>query len=254
MQLNYECQGSGDPVILIHGLFGDLDNLKSISRSLTDSYTVVNLDVRNHGQSPHCDAMSYAAMAEDVIAIADEQGFAKFHLLGHSMGGKIAMEIALRYPSRVRSLIVADIAPVVYDARNSSILDALCSIDVDSLNSRQEADEQLAKSIETKGVRQFLLKNLRKNNDKWFWRFNLSGLQSNYTTLSGEPTGEGQYIGPVLFIRGEKSDYVTSEHTDAIAQRFPAARPETIDGTGHWLHAEKPKEFNQLVSDFLDQH
>lgn len=253
MQLNYESQGSGDPIILIHGLFGDLDNLKSISRSLTDSYTVVNLDVRNHGQSPHCEEMSYAAMAEDVIAIADEQGFDKFHLLGHSMGGKIAMEIALRYPSRVRSLIVADIAPVAYDARHSSILDALCSINVASLNSRQEADEQLAQSIETKGVRQFLLKNLRKDNDQWFWRFNLKGLQDNYTTLIGEPTREGQYTGPVLFIRGEKSDYVTSEHTDAIAQRFPAARPETIAGAGHWLHAEKSKEFNQLVSGFLDQ-
>lgn len=254
MQLNYERQGSGEPVILIHGLFGDLDNLKSISRSLADSYTVVNLDVRNHGQSPHCDEMSYAAMAQDVITIADEEGFDKFHLLGHSMGGKIAMEIALRYPSRVRSLIVADIAPVAYDARHSSILDALCSIDVDNLSSRQEADDQLAKSIETKGVRQFLLKNLRKDNDNWFWRFNLKGLQANYSTLIGEPTSEGQYTGPVLFIRGEKSDYVTTDHRDAIAQRFPSARPQTIKGTGHWLHAEKPQEFNQLVGDFLGQH
>ncbi|RUO31515.1 alpha/beta hydrolase [Aliidiomarina sedimenti] len=254
MQLNYERSGSGEPVILIHGLFGDLDNLKSISRSLTEHYSVINLDVRNHGQSPHTSAMSYADMAEDVIAIADAEGLDQFHLLGHSMGGKIAMEIALRYPSRVRSLIVADIAPVAYDARHSSILDALCAIDVDALSSRQQADSELAKSIESKGVRQFLLKNLRKEDDRWYWRFNLKALQDNYQTLIGEPTRDGQYTGPVLFIRGELSDYVQQSHSDAIGSRFPNARPQTIAGTGHWLHAEQPAKFNQLVSDFLEQH
>lgn len=254
MQLNYEQQGNGDPVILIHGLFGDLDNLKSISRSLSENYTVVNLDVRNHGQSPHCDDMSYEAMANDVIAIADKEGFDTFHLLGHSMGGKIAMEIALRHPRRVRSLIVADIAPVAYDARHSDIIDALSKIDVDSLEGRQQADDALAETIDTKGVRQFLLKNLRKDNDKWFWRFNLKGLQDNYASLIGAPTSAGQYTGPVLFIRGENSDYVTEAHRDEIAQRFPRARPHTIEGTGHWLHAEKPEEFNQQVSDFLAKH
>lgn len=258
MQLNYERQGDsskgGDPIILIHGLFGDLDNLKSISRSLADQYTVVNLDVRNHGQSPHCDSMDYADMASDVIAIADKEGFDRFHLLGHSMGGKIAMEIALRHPTRVRSLIVADIAPVAYDARHSSILDALCKIDTDTLKSRQDADQTLAETIETKGVRQFLLKNLRKDGDRWFWRFNLDGLRKNYESLIGAPTSDGQYNGPVLFIRGELSDYVTREHRDAIASRFPRAQPKTIEGTGHWLHAEKPSEFNQVVSDFLEQH
>lgn len=254
MQLNYERQGNGEPIILIHGLFGDLDNLKSISRSLTEQYTVINLDVRNHGQSPHCDAMSYTEMAADVINIAEKEGFDSFHLLGHSMGGKIAMEIALRYPSRVRSLIVADIAPVAYDARHSSIIDALSGIDVDALASRQHADEQLATSIETKGVRQFLLKNLRKDGDRWFWRFNLDALKANYESLIGAPTSDGQFTGPVLFIRGEKSDYVTQEHTQAIATRFPLAKPVTIEGTGHWLHAEKPSEFNLLVSDFLEQH
>ena len=254
MQLNYERQGDGEPIILIHGLFGDLDNLKSISRSLTDRYAVVNLDVRNHGQSPHCDSMSYTQMATDVMAIAEREGFDSFHLLGHSMGGKIAMEIALRYPSRVSSLIVADIAPVAYDARHSSIIEALSEIDVDALKSRQHADELLAARIKTKGVRQFLLKNLRKDGDRWFWRFNLDALRTNYDTLIGAPTSDGQYTGPVLFIRGEKSDYVTQEHTQAIANRFPLAKPVTIADTGHWLHAEKPHEFNQLVSDFLEQY
>ena len=254
MQLNFERQGEGDPIILIHGLFGDLDNLKSISRALTDSYTVINLDVRNHGQSPHCDAMNYTDMADDVVAIADAEGFASFHLLGHSMGGKIAMEIALRYPRRVRSLIVADIAPVAYDARHSSILDALSSISIERLASRAQADAQLAETIETKGVRQFLLKNLRKDGDNWFWRFNLAALRDNYQTLIGAPTSEGQYSGPVMFIRGENSDYVTEAHTHAIVSRFPRATPQTIKDTGHWLHAEKPTEFNQLVSDFLEQH
>lgn len=259
MQLNYEQRGSGEPVILIHGLFGDLDNLKSISRHLADNYTVVNLDVRNHGQSPHTDDMNYADMASDVIAIADAEGFDRFHLLGHSMGGKIAMEIALRYPSRVLSLIVADIAPVAYDARHSTIIEALTSIDTDALQSRQQADKQLAESIDSQGVRQFLLKNLRKDSDdngkeRWYWRFNLPALKANYTTLIGAPTSAGQYTGPTLFIRGAQSDYVTTEHRDAIVQRFPNAQPKTIEGAGHWLHAEKPTAFNQLVSGFLEQH
>lgn len=251
-QLNYQRTGDGEPIILIHGLFGDLDNLKSISRHLKDHYSVINVDVRNHGQSPHSDKMSYAQMADDVIAVADAEQLDKFHLLGHSMGGKIAMEIALRHPSRVRSLIVADIAPVAYDARHSGILDALCGIDLEQLTSRQDADAQLAETIETKGVRQFLLKNLRKDGDHWFWRFNLKGLQDNYQVLIGEPTSEGQYTGPVLFIRGGLSDYVLEEHRDAIASRFPSARPKTIENTGHWLHAEQPDAFNKAVSDFLE--
>lgn len=254
MRLNYERSGSGEPIILIHGLFGDLDNLKSISRSLSDHYSVVNVDVRNHGQSPHCDTMSYADMAEDVIALADAEELSEFHLLGHSMGGKIAMEIALRYPRRVRSLIVADIAPVAYDARHNDIIDALLTIDTDALSSRQEADKLLADSIESKGVRQFLLKNLRKENERWFWRFNLAALQKNYKTLIGAPTKEGQYGGPVLFIRGELSDYVQESHREEIASRFPHARPVTIKQTGHWLHAEKSTEFNKAVADFLQQH
>ncbi|RAJ96470.1 alpha/beta fold hydrolase [Aliidiomarina maris] len=254
MQLNYERQGEGAPVILIHGLFGDLDNLKSISRSLSDDYTVINLDVRNHGQSPHSDSMTYDEMAADVIAVADAEGLDEFHLLGHSMGGKIAMEIALRHPSRVRSLIVADIAPVAYDARHSTILDALSALDVSQINSRQEADKALAERIESQGVRQFLLKNLRKQEDTWGWRMNLAALQDNYAQLIGAPTADGQYTGPVLFIRGELSDYVTEDHRDAIGSRFPNARPFTIANTGHWLHAEKPQAFNQRVRDFLAKH
>ncbi|MGX5913857.1 alpha/beta fold hydrolase [Aliidiomarina sp. Khilg15.8] len=253
MQLNYESTGSGDPIILIHGLFGDLDNLKSISRELADNYKVVNVDVRNHGQSPHSDDMDYASMADDVLAVADAEGFKRFHLLGHSMGGKIAMEIALRHPDRVDSLIVADIAPVAYDPHHHETLDALCAIDLDNLESRQQADAELAKSIETKGVRQFLLKNLRKEGEHWIWRCNLAALQANYEALTGAPTSDGQYQGAVLFIRGELSDYVQRSHTDEIATRFPLARAETIEGTGHWLHAEKPQEFNQLVQDFLAQ-
>lgn len=259
MQLNYEKTGSGDPVILIHGLFGDLDNLKSISRHLADNYAVINLDVRNHGQSPHTDKMNYADMADDVLAIADQEQFDRFHLLGHSMGGKIAMELALCHPSRVRSLIIADIAPVAYDARHSTILEALTAIDLDKVSSRQDANSQLAESIKAEGVRQFLLKNLRKAHDTdeqqgWYWRFNLPALKNNYDVLIGEPTRDGQYTGPTLFIRGSQSDYVTEEHRDAIGQRFPNARPKTIDGAGHWLHAEKPAAFNQIVSGFLEKH
>jgi len=257
MNLNYEVSGldTAPVVVLIHGLFGDLDNLKSISRALNEHYRVINLDVRNHGQSPWADTMSFQDMANDVLAVLDKEQIDAAHFLGHSMGGKIAMEIALRHSSRVSSLIVADIAPVAYDARHSTIIEALCGVDLTAVKSRKDADQQLAKSISEAGVRQFLLKNLRKqDNNDWCWRMNLTALERCYPDLIGSPTEEGEYNGPVLFIRGGNSDYIQSSHRKAILQRFPKAEAKTMEGVGHWLHAEKPNVFNGLVSRFLDEN
>lgn len=251
MQLNFEESGQGPAIVLIHGLFGDLDNLKSLSRHLENQYRVINIDLRNHGQSPWTDTMQLPEMAADLVHLLDQLGIEQTHLLGHSLGGKVAMEFALRYPERVCSLIAADIAPVAYDARHTSILDALEALDLSAITSRQEADQQLAKSIETKGVRQFLLKNLRKDNAGWHWRLNLAGLRQCYPDLIGAPQQDGCFAGPVLFIRGGDSDYVLPEHRDAILKLFPQAESKTIAGTGHWLHAEKPSVFNGLVERFL---
>ncbi|RUO22207.1 alpha/beta hydrolase [Aliidiomarina iranensis] len=258
IQLNYEIttakESTADTVVLIHGLFGDLDNLKSISRALQSAYHVVNIDLRNHGESPWCETMTFMEMAADIEALLDKLEISKAHILGHSLGGKVAMEFALEHPDRVHSLIIADIAPVAYEPSHNSILDALEALDISAIKSRQEADKALADAISEKGVRQFLLKNLYKENNKWQWRMNIEGLRNCYEDLIGEPAQQGQFDAPVLFIRGGDSDYIQAEHRDAILNRFPQAESKTINGTGHWLHAEKPAVFNGLVERFLEEN
>lgn len=256
--LNFEELGvaaeTAHTVVLIHGLFGDLDNLKSVSRALQEQYHVVNIDLRNHGSSPWTDTMCFVEMAADLQDLLDNLKINKAHILGHSLGGKVAMGFALEHPDRVHSLIIADIAPVAYDARHNSILDALEAIDLELLNSRQDADKALANAIQTRGIRQFLLKNLRKTDNGWEWRLNLAGLRKCYADLIGAPAQEGEFSGPVLFIRGGNSDYIQEEHRDAITRRFPQAESKTIAEAGHWLHAEKPAVFNGLVRRFLESH
>lgn len=241
-----------DPVVLIHGLFGSFENLGVIARSLSDQYQVINIDVRNHGRSPHSDDMSYPLMAEDLAQTLDELGIKKAVLLGHSMGGKLAMSFALSYPQRVSKLILADIAPVAYHPRHNSIFAGLLSVDLSSLQNRAQAQAALATHISEAGVQQFLLKSLVKNADDSFsWRFNLQALKANYARLTGEPHIDGSFNGPVLFIKGGDSDYILPEHKERIMQLFPNAQAKIIQGTGHWLHAEKPAAFTKLVQDFL---
>lgn len=251
--LNYEVQGKGAPVVLLHGLFGDLDNLKGLGRELQHNYQVIYVDLRNHGDSPHTEAMDFALMATDLQQLLQQLNLDAVHLVGHSLGGKVAMEFALRYPHQALSVVAADIAPVAYEAKHHHILDALSGLDLSLISSRKEADQALAKSIDTLGVRQFLLKNLRLDDGKFCWRLNLPALQHNYPTLAGAVT-EGNYDGPILFIKGGDSDYLLTEHESAIRQRFSTVELKVIEGTGHWLHAEKPQIFNRLVTAFLAQY
>lgn len=251
--LNYEVIGSGEPVLLIHGLFGDLDNLKSLGRDLSADHQVILIDVRNHGDSFHSDSMSYADMADDVAATLDALAIPAVHIVGHSMGGKLAMEFALSYPERVLSLIGADIAPVAYDPRHRHILDALTSVPIDRITSRQEADKHLAQYIDEVGVRQFLLKNLRRGDSGFYWRMNLAALNQCYPVITGS-ISDGHYDGPVLLIKGGNSNYLTAEHTAAVTARFSQVDVKIIEGAGHWLHAEKPHIFNRLARQFIENH
>lgn len=250
--LNYETLGSKEhpAVILIHGLFGDRDNLKSLARELESSFYCVMVDARNHGDSPQTDSMSYREMAADIIATCDHLGLDQVALVGHSLGGKMAMQVALDYPDRIERAVFADIAPVNYGGTHDDILAALDNLDLSSVTSRGDADKALAKSISATGVRQFLLKNLRKTDDGYQWRLNLPALINNYPSIAGT-IGSGHYDKPVLFIKGGNSDYLTNDHRDAIAERFSQADVKIIEGTGHWLHAEKPRIFNRLVKQFL---
>jgi esterase len=251
MILNTEITGQGQVIVLIHGLFGSYENLGVIARALAGQWQVVNLDLRNHGRSDWHDTMSYALMAEDIRETLDHLGLQQVALLGHSMGGKAAMEFALRYPERVSKLIVADISPVQNRPRHLEILSALQNIDLKNLPGRQQADQQLALSIAETGVRQFLLKSLYKDNDQFNWRFNLKALVANYPQLLEAPQSKGPYPGPTLFIKGALSDYLLPEHQSVIAQLFPHSKAKVIMGTGHWLHAEKPVAFAKIVTDFL---
>jgi esterase len=251
MILHTEITGQGQAIVLIHGLFGSYENLGVIARALAGQWQVVNLDMRNHGRSEWHDTMSYALMAEDIKDTLDHLGLEQVALLGHSMGGKISMEFALRYPDRVSKLILADISPVQNRARHLEILSALDSIDLNRLQSRQQADQQLALSIAETGVRQFLLKSLYKEDDQFRWRFNIKALIANYPQLLEAPPSKGPYTGPTLFIKGAESDYLLPEHQSVIQQLFPQSKAKVITGTGHWLHAEKPVAFAKIVTDFL---
>ncbi|MFO8142387.1 MAG: alpha/beta fold hydrolase [Marinobacter sp.] len=260
VELNNRISGEGDPLILLHGLFGSLENLGGVARRLEDQWQIHALDLRNHGGSPHTDAMDYPAMAADVIAYMDAQGVERAAILGHSMGGKVAMQLALSYPERVKTLIVADIAPVTYQARHDAVLDGMKSLDLKGVTTRQEADKRLAEFVDIPGVRQFLLKNLERipadqltDPDQTFrWRLNLPVIEACYQNLAAAPEGDGPYEGRVLFIKGADSAYIQEKHQSTIRQLFPAAELKIIEGTGHWLHAEKADTFAMLCRNFLE--
>jgi len=257
--LNHRISGAGEPLVLLHGLFGSLDNLGGIARRLEDQWQIHGLDLRNHGGSPHTETMDYPAMAADVIAYLDSQGVQQANILGHSMGGKVAMQLALSYPDRVRSVIVADIAPVTYPPRHDAVLEGMKNLSLDGVDSRKQADAALAGYVELAGVRQFLLKNLERIPDEqpssegevFRWRLNLPVIDACYQNLAAAPDGQAPYQGPVLFIKGADSAYIQEKHRGAIKNLFPNAELKVIEGTGHWLHAEKADTFAALCRRFL---
>lgn len=251
--LNYRRQGSGSPVLLIHGLFGNLDNLNGVNRALSDSHDVIAVDVRNHGLSPRADTMSYEEMASDVLALLDQLGLGQVAIVGHSMGGKIAMMTAKLAPERVSRLVAADIAPVAYQqARHHDVFLGLQAVLQQGAKDRRDAEQLLAQHIDQAGVRQFLLKSFVSGAQE-AWRFNLQALMTNYRSIIGWPDDQLSYKGPILFIKGGESDYLLPEYQAEVMAQFPAAKVRVIPGTGHWLHAEKPQLFNRLVQDFLIQ-
>ncbi|AWL12129.1 Esterase [Saliniradius amylolyticus] len=250
--LNYQRAGNGPTLVLLHGLFGSLENLNSIKRALEDSFDVLSLDLPDHGDSPRSERFSYAHYVQQVIELLDSLNIRQCSVLGHSMGGKVAMQLALHHPERVDKLLVADIAPVAYSARHDTVFDGLNAVELDGLKSRTQADKQMAEYIREPGVRQFLLKSLSKTDHGWQWKFNLPLLERDYKAITGWPETQRTFDGPTLFIKGGDSDYITADHQGTIGDHFHAARGKILQGTGHWLHAEKPAAFNKIVQDFLD--
>ncbi len=244
-------RGAGPPVALLHGLFGAGSNFAAIQRRLGAARRVVAFDLRNHGASPHDPAMSYAAMAEDVLDSLSALGVREAALVGHSMGGKVAMQAALLRPDRVSRLLVADIAPVRYDPAFRGIADAMLAMPLGPGLTRAAADAMLAPAVPDPAVRGFLLQNLRLGPTP-AWRIGLHEIAANLPGIEGWDAPPGaQYAGPVLVLRGERSGYVRPEHRPAVRALFPAARFMTLKGAGHWLHADAPDAFVEIVQAFL---
>jgi esterase len=255
MHLFHRETGTGFPLIILHGLFGSLTNWDSMARKLGEFSKVSTVDQRNHGRSPHDPVHTYAAMADDLFELFASQGLHRASLLGHSMGGKAAMEFALSHPEWVDRLLVVDIAPVMYPPGHDTIFNGLESIDPSRYNSRSEIDRALALRIPDERVRQFLLTNLRREEGGGYaWKFNLDALKRNYPGLNAaiEPRGR-RFDGPVLFLRGGRSSYVRDEYLNGIDRIFPHYNVETVDGAGHWIHADAPDLFLDAVRKFLLQ-
>jgi len=243
--------GSGQPVALLHGLFGAAANFGTVQKRLAERHRVIALDLRNHGNSPHTAFMSYPALAEDVLESLRARNALPCTLVGHSMGGKVAMAAALEAPGAIARLLVADIAPVTYPPVFRAYAAAMSALGLSAELTRIAADRALAATIESPAVRAFLLQNLRFGATPG-WRIGLDAIAAGLQVLEGWPVlDENAYLGPTLFVSGARSDYIQSEHRPVIRAMFPAARFAILKQAGHWLHADAPAAFIQTVQGFL---
>jgi esterase len=238
-------------IILIHGLFGNLDNLAMLRRELQSTFQVLSIDLPDHGKSSFSEKFSFSGYAEAIKELIIELGIENAALIGHSLGGKVAMQLALTYPQRVTNLVILDIAPVAYNPRHSNVFAALEAVDLNVICERKDAEKAMSVYIEEGGIRQFLLKSLYQQDGKWKWRFNLSLLHRDYGLLSQAIHSHIPYLDPVLFLKGELSDYLTSEYRNQVLSLFPNSRMKTISNSGHWLHAEQPKICARHIRTFL---
>jgi len=253
LQLAATEYGTGPPVAILHGLFGSGRNWHSIAQRLAATYRVIVFDLRNHGASPWADSMDYVEMAADVGAALAERGCGRAALIGHSMGGKVAMAAALSAPETVERLVVVDIAPVVYRPHHLGLVRAMRALDLDAVTRRVQADASLAAAVPDPAERGFLLQNLVLGDGRPRWRVNLAAIEREMGSLAGfpDPPPGAVYPDPALFIAGAGSDYLRPEPESAIRRLFPTARIERVEKAGHWVHAEQADVFFALVEKFL---
>ena len=240
-------------ILILHGLFGSKRNWQSIARQLSEHFRVFTLDLRNHGESKHTDAMRYEYMADDVLQFITDHTLEEISVVGHSMGGKVAMQMALQYPEIIKRLVIIDIAPVKYQHSFNDLIDSLKSLPLEQISSRHEADKYLRSTVQPESLRHFLLQNLKSSEDGFQWRINLDAIQANIDSLMDFPADHKhmQYQNPVLFLKGEKSDYINHQYERQIFKIFPNALFITIAGAGHWLHAENPDFVVREIGKFI---
>ena len=265
MKLFYRDSGKGDPLIILHGLYGSSDNWVGISKELEKFFRVILVDQRNHGQSPHSENHTYNDLVNDLLETIDALGFQKIKIIGHSMGGKVAMQFAIDHPDRIKSLIVVDITPWGYNQNHtisqplfeehSRIISGLMNIPISSITSRNEADNILSETIKNTTIRQFLLKNLKRGRDGSFsWRFNLPVLANSLPNMLSGITPHRDLKKSdtnALFIKGSLSSYIPNDKKEELKRTFPNSEVLSVNDAGHWVHAEKPEEFLDLVFNFL---
>ncbi len=253
MKLNYKSYGKGKAIVILHGLLGSLDNWATHAKNLSElGYQVITVDQRNHGKSPHDVHFDYDNMTEDLEELYADLGLSDTILIGHSMGGKTAMNFACLYANLVEKLIIVDIAPKYYPPHHEKIFAGLNAIKPAMLQSRQEADLILKEHIEEPGVRQFLLKNLMRTSEGFSWKMNLKDIESNIENIGEALNHLALFNNPTLFVDGANSNYILEEDHELIEQHFPEAQIVSISGAGHWVHAEAPAAFFNHVKSFLD--
>jgi esterase len=251
--LAFDEQGSGPPLIILHGLFGSARNWQSHARALADSYRVISVDQRNHGRSPHTGMHGYTEMAEDLARLIGQLGLREVTLLGHSMGGKTAMTLALQGTVDIAQLVLVDIGPTAYTDQHTPIIEAMLAMPLADISRRQQADECLAHTVNDDTLRQFLLQNLQVGTDGSAWRINLPGLLASMPALTGTlpVPREALFNGPTHVIRGSLSDRVTEACLPTFRALFPRLEVHTVEGAGHWPHAEAPGAFRSCLERVL---
>jgi len=244
---------NGPDFVVLHGLFGSGKNWRSFAGSLEEDFQVWTLDARNHGDSPHADSMSYQQMAEDVVRFFDENELENVIILGHSMGGKTAMQLALQFPDRIAALIVVDIAPVCYDHQQKQLklIEAMQGLHLAAEMSRSDIEKKLALKIPEKRLLSFLMTNLYRQNGQFQWRIGLEQIAAGMPYLLNYPEVNSVFNGPVQFIGGENSAYLKFEYHALIRKKFPESRITMLKNCGHWLHIEQPAAFQKTVNEFL---
>jgi len=251
MKLFFREYGQGQPLIILHGLFGSSDNWLTQAKIMSQQYRVLTVDQRNHGQSPHDDAFDYQSMVADLAEFIDDHHLENPIILGHSMGGKTAMNFAIRYPEQLQKLIVVDITPRAYDLEHYVIVEGLNAIPVSTLASRNDADAILSEYVSEPDVRQFLLKNLQRKAEGGFsWKINLPVISQKLSNIGLDLQFPGTFGKPTLFVRGSRSNYILDSDRQRIKEVFPKSSLITME-TGHWVQAEKPKEFVEVVTRWL---
>jgi esterase len=252
MRLHYQVQGQASPLIILHGFLGSLDNWRTASKRLSTSYQVYSLDLRNHGESPHSELMSYPIMAEDLREFLDEHNLPEANLLGHSMGGKVAMQLATEHADRVSKLIVVDIAPKAYPPFQRPLLEALRNLNVKRFKSFEEIDAALASEVHDATTRRFLMKNLVRDASGGFrWKIDLDVIIKNYDELAKSIVVKNKFNKPACFIRAGRSKYIQDSDVPTILEIFPQAKIMAIPEAGHWVHVDAADEFLKIVKDFL---